>query len=444
MKSSYARRVGWLVGAWLLICLPLRAEDWAQFRGPDGQGHASTSVHIPSEWSEDRNIAWKTPIGGTGWSSPVLQDGQVWMTYARNETIADPEQDERLQDEAPIPRIAVDDLTMHVICLDQETGAVIHDIELLREARPDPIHTMNSFASPTPVIEAGRAYCHFGANGTACVDTQTGETRWTNQDLRIEHGTGAGSSPILWQDLFIVHCDGMDEQYVAALDKRSGQLVWKTKRSGKMNANPEMQKAFATPLMVKFADGEALISPAANWLYAYDPATGRELWRYEYGRLGFSNVPRPVLNGDLLYICTGFMASELQALRLDLADRSQEPTRVWSYGKQVPQISSPLLAGSELYFVSDQGGILTCLDAITGELLWRERLGGSHTASPTLAGNTIILPSCQGETQLIQPGRQFELLATNRLDAGALASPAVVEDSLYLRTKDAMYRIRAD
>ncbi len=442
MKNMIAYAWCWIGSASFLLGVGAQAEDWAQFRGPTGQGYAAQTATIPSEWTEDRHIVWKTPINGTGWSSPVLQDGQIWMTYALNEATADPETDERLQDESPIPRMAVDDLTLHAICLDQATGEVIYDLELLREERPDPIHTMNSFASPTPVLESGHVYCHFGTNGTVCVDTRTGAIIWTNRELRIKHGTGAGSSPILWKNLFIVHCDGMDEQYVVALDKHTGQVVWKTNRSGKMNANPEMQKAFATPLIVPFADGEALLSPAANWLYAYDPADGTELWRHEYGRLGFSNVPRPVLRGDLLYICTGFMPAELQALRLDLDHRAAEPQLAWSYGKQVPHISSPLVVGSELYFVSDQGGVLTCLDAENGELVWRERLRGSHTASPVLAEGKIVLPNCQGETHVIQPGRQFTLIATNGLAAGALASPAVLDDSLYLRTKEAVYRIR--
>ncbi|HEY6563606.1 MAG TPA: PQQ-binding-like beta-propeller repeat protein, partial [Pirellulaceae bacterium] len=252
---------------------------------------------------------------------------------------------------------------------------------------------------------------------------------------------GPGSSPILWRDLLIVHCDGSDVQFIVALDKRDGHVVWKTLRTGKLESNPQFKKAYGTPLVVEIGGEDVLISPAANWLYGYQAATGRELWKVSYETLGFSNVPRPVLGNNRLFICTGFMKSELLAIDFDPRQGEVAPLIAWRFGKQVPQIPSPLLIDNDLYFVSDQGGVFTCLDADSGAMVYRERLGGNHAASPLLADGRIYLCDRAGTTHVIQPGRTFRLLATNRLKDGCMASPAAVAEGIYLRTTTALYRL---
>ena len=417
------------------------AENWPQFRGPTAEGHASAQA-VPTAFSQTENLVWRTEIPGTGWSSPVVWGDQIWLTTALTDEVTDPKSDARMQEQAPIPRSLADNLRMYAIGIDRRSGKMIHKIELMTEPKPAPLHTMNSYASPTPVVEAGRVYCSFGANGTACVDTESGQIVWVNRDLVIDHGTGAGSSPIVHGDLFIIHCDGKDDQYIAALDKRTGKLVWKQKRTGKMNDHPEMKKSFGTPLVIRQqGEKDVLVSPAANWLYGYDPQTGEELWSYPYGMLGFSNVPRPVSSGDKLFICTGFMRSQLQALRFDNGDFASEPELTWSYNKQVPSVSSPLIIGDEIYMVSDNDGILTCVDTESGEMIWRERLGGKHAASPLFAGGVLFVADRDGNVDAIRPGRQYENLSRSKLDSGILASPIAVDGSLYIRTEKSLYRI---
>ena len=414
------------------------ASDWPQWRGPEGQGHAHTTG-LPLHWSETNNVTWKTPIPGRGWSSPVIESNQIWLTTAF-ETPAKPEDAERRlkADTGKQPLTVLEEVRLHAICVDKASGRLLHNIELLRVKEPQWVHQLNSYASPTPVIEGGRLYCHFGAFGTACVDTGTGRVLWTNREHEIMHENGPGSTPMLWRELLIFHCDGSDVQYIAALDKRSGKTVWKTARSGEMNKNPQLKKSYGTPLVVEIQGKPQLMSPAANWLYAYDPATGRELSRMSYGTLGFSISARPVTGHGLIYMSTGFMRPELLAIR---ADSAAGPEIAWRFGKGVPNVPSPLLVGDELYFVSDAGGMVTCLDARTGAEQYRERLGGNFSASPVFADGKIYISSREGRTSVLAPGRSFKRLAENQLDGQLMASAAVVDGALFLRTDKALYRI---
>lgn len=447
-SRPHRRADHWIsLGGFLLLSLGttglLFASNWPEFRGPTGQGYAEGSV--PTTWSETEHVKWKTPIPGVGWSSPVIWKNQIWMTTSTVRAATEEEKAAAIAAAGGsadvIPLEVASDLRMRAICIDRDTGTILHDILLLREATPEPIHTMNSYASPTPVIEEGRVYCHFGSNGTAAVDTATGKIAWTNRELKLKHETGAGSSPILWKDLLIVHCDGSDTQAIAALHKSDGKLAWKTPRSGEMHDNPQFKKAYGTPLVITMGDQEVLISTAPDWLYGYDPATGKELWKVPYGSLGFSNVPRPIARDGVLYICTGFTKSQLMALEYGNRAASAEPTILWQFAKQVPQIASPLLIDGQIYFVSDQGGVFTSVDAKTGELIYQERLGGNHAASPIFADGKIYLPNREGTTHVIQPGRTLKVLAENELDSGCLASPVALDGMLFLRTQEALYRI---
>ncbi|MEQ8790567.1 MAG: PQQ-binding-like beta-propeller repeat protein [Pirellulaceae bacterium] len=433
-----------LAFASLLVTLfthaPARA-DWPQFRGPDGQGHAEVTG-LPLKWSESQNVAWKTPLPGRGWSSPVIEDGRIWMTAAIEEPISEEERKRRLEGlEGNVDSLALAGaVSLRVLCVDLESGKLLKDTEVLRVDEPEPVHTLNSYASPTPIVERGRLYCHFGTYGTICLDTQTHKVLWKNSELNIDHQNGPGSSPILWGELIIFHCDGMDLQYIAALDKQTGKLAWKTDRSGKMDEKPPLKKAYCTPLVVDSKQGPQLISPAADWLYSYDPATGKELWRAGYGKLGFSTVPRPVAGHGMVYICTSFMQSRLLAVRYDGQGDVTDTHVAWHSDRQIPKMPSPLLVGDELYVVSDSG-IATCFDAHTGEELWRERLGGNYSASPLLADGRIYFFSREGDTTVIRPGKQFELLAANHLDGQFMASAAIAGKGLILRTDGHLYRI---
>jgi outer membrane protein assembly factor BamB len=425
--------------ALILVLVPLASAadaDWPQFRGPDGQGHA-TAIGLPSAWDEHTNIVWKAALPGRGWSSPVIAGEKIWLTTAVESPLTEEEKAERLKGNTGNQPLTVSGkLSLRAVCVDRRSGQIAADVELLAEDRPQPTHAMNSFASPTPVLDGGKLYCHFGTHGTACLDTATQQVLWTNRELTINHENGAGSSPVLCEGKLIFHCDGSDAQYIAALDAQTGRVAWKTDRSGKMNDEPQLKKAYGTPLVVEIAGQPQVISPASDWLYGYDPATGRELWKLNYGVLGFSIVPRPVAGHGLLFMSTSFMQPQLLAVKLD----GGEPTIAWRFAKQMPNICSPLLVGDEIYTVSDKG-IVTCLDARSGKVHWTERLPGNYAASPLLADGKIYISNREGETTVLEPGRTFRKLGLGKLDGSILASSAAVGQALYVRTDKALYRV---
>ena len=272
-----------------------------QWRGTDGQGHAD-AVNVPVTWGEDEHIAWKAKIPGQGWSSPLVEYGRVWFTTAIDK-LAPPDvaEQRRKTSTNSQPLRVSESVSLRAVGLDLETGEIVRDVEVLSQRDPQMIHIDNTYATPTPVIEEGRLYCHYGPCGIACLDVNTGEVLWKNQKLVVKHENGPGSSPILCNNLLIIHCDGIDQQYIIALDKQTGNQVWKTSRTGKLNPNPQLRKSYATSLVVDLNGGPQVISPAADWIYGYDPETGRELWNLNYGTLGLSNAERPVAGHGLIF-----------------------------------------------------------------------------------------------------------------------------------------------
>ena len=389
----------------LLICV-ISAADWPQFRGPTGQG-LSEERNLPLSWSETKNVRWKTAIPGRGWSSPVIQGDRIWLTTATEEGHS-----------------------LRAVAVDANTGAIQVDVELFRLKSPKLMNQKNSFASPTPIVEGDRVYVHFGAYGTACI-TQAGEIVWKTK-LEYDNGQhGPGGSPVLYDDLLIVSCDGLEQQFVVALDKATGKVRWKKLREG--------YQAYSTPLVVKLAAGDQVISPGAFQAIAYEPRTGKEIWRVKYGE-GFSNVPRPVYGNDLVYICSGFQEPSLLAVRVDGRGDVTKSKIAWKLDRGIPRTPSPLLVGDEIYVVTDNG-IATCIDAKTGAELWRARLDGNYSASPIYADGRIYFLSEEGETIVIAPGRKLNHLATNQLDGPTLASIAVSHNSLFIRSATHLYRI---
>ena len=392
--------------ATLLFLLFSLGQDWPQFRGPTGQG-ISEERGLPLTWSETKNVRWKVAIPGRGWSSPVIQGDRIWLTTATEEG-----------------------RSLRAIAVDVNSGAIQQNVEIFRLKSPKLSNPKNSFASPTPIVEGDRVYLHFGAYGTACI-TQSGEIVWKTK-LEYDNGQhGPGGSPVVYEDLLIVSCDGLELQYVVALDKATGKVRWKKTREG--------YQAYTTPLVVSLPGGDQVISPGAFQAIAYEPRTGKEIWRVKYGE-GFSNVPRPVYGHGLVFICTGFQEPSLLAVRPDGRADVTKSKIVWKLERSIPRTPSPLLVGDELYIVTDNG-IATCIDAKTGAELWRARLGGNHSASPVYADGRIYFLSEEGESVVIAPGRQLKHLATNQLDTPTLASMAVSRNSLFIRSATHLYRI---
>lgn len=390
----------------------VHAEDWPQFRGPAGQGHSSERG-VPLEWSESRNVMWKVPVEGLGWSSPSVAGGRVWLTTA-------------MEKQFPV--------SLRAIALDSATGREVLNVEVFT-VEPNPLlNPKNSYASPTPIIEGDRVYLHFGPYGTAALTT-SGRILWK---VRLPHNPehGNGGSPALYGDLLIVNCDGIDEAYIAALDKKTGQIRWKTPR------RQPSGHAYSTPLVIRTGSQDQVVSVGAFRVTAYEPRTGKEIWRVEYAE-GYSNVPRPVYGHGLVYITTGLQHPSLLAIRPDGEGDVTGTHVAWRMERAVQVTPSPLLVGDELYLVSDLG-VVTCLDAKTGQSHWQERLGGSFSASPVFADGRIYFMNETGVTTVIGPGKEFHRLATNSLeDAWTLASMAVSGGSIFIRSADYLYRIGA-
>jgi outer membrane protein assembly factor BamB len=425
------------VSMWIMLASVsfVSATEWPQWRGPAGQGH-STAKDLPLTWSEKENIVWRTEIPGRAWSSPVIDGQHIWMTTAIEAEAPAAEKAKKMADNfAGQPLNIVGKLSLRAIGVDRVSGKLTHNIELLTAESPDPVHQLNSFASPSPTLEDGRLYAHFGTNGTACLDAKTQKVLWTNRELKLKHENGPGSTPVLWGNLLIVHCDGSDAQSIAALNKLDGKLAWRTNRSGEMNPEPQLKKAYGTPLITNVAGREVVISPAADWLYAYEPETGRELWKLSYGAQGFSIVPRPVVGHGMVFIGTSFMKPEILAVTLE-----DKPKIAWRFNKQAPTMPSPLLIGDELYIFAEKG-VATCLDAKTGQINWTERLGGNFCSSPLFADGRIHIGNREGQTFVLAPGKSYKLLATNQLEGQIMATPAAVGTDLFVRTDKALYRI---
>jgi outer membrane protein assembly factor BamB len=409
----------------VIHCLTaLAADDWPQFRGPNGDGH-SDARGLPLTWSETENVVWKTAIHDRGWSSPVAYGDQVWLTTA-----------------------TADGRKLYAVCVDRETGRVVRDMKLFEVAAPQYAHPFNTYASPTPVIEGGRVYVTFGSPGTACIDTRSFKVLWERRDIECNHFRGAGSSPIIFGDLLIMHFDGSDQQFVMALDKRTGRTVWRTNRSidfqdigpdGKPAAEGDYRKAFATPHVATINGKPELISLGAKAAYGYDPFTGKELWRVEE-RAQHSASTRPVLGHGMIFFPTGFSAGQLFAVRTGGRGLITDTHVAWRMKRGVSNKPSILLIDDLIYMIGDTG-IASCVEAKTGALVWQQRVGGEYSASPVYADGKVWLFSEDGKTTVIRPGRTFEKLGESQLDEGFLASPAIAGRAFYLRTRTHLYRI---
>ncbi len=395
------------------------------FRGPQGNGAVSGS-RLPLHWSETNNVRWKVAIPNQGWSSPVVEGSRIWLTGATK-----------------------DGTDFFAYGVDAESGKVLVEKRLFHCDAPEPLgNAVNGYASPTPAVDSGRVYVHFGCYGTACLDAKSGDTLWTREDLKCRHYRGPGSSVVLYRNLVILTFDGVDVQYVVALDKLTGKTVWKTDRqitwndldeSGKPKREGDFRKGFATPLVITAAGRDQLISPASSVLFSYEPATGKELWRV--ANKAYTPVVMPVFDGKLVFSVTGHGAVLMQAVRPDGTGDVTGTHVAWEVsGKDVPLTPSPVVLDGLLYMLADHGA-LTCMEAATGKTVWREMLGGNYLASPIYDGERIYFFGASGKATVLRAGRTFEKLAENKLDDGFMASPAVAGDALILRTKTHLYRI---
>lgn len=393
-----------------------RAEDWPAFRGPHQDGH-SEAKGLPIEWSPEKNIVWKADLPGKAWSSPVVAEGRIYLTNAvaiSNE--------ENLHDTR----------TLRVLALEEKTGKILWDKEVFSIADPAAtgVHQKNSFASPTPIFENGRIYAHFGHLGTACLDTQ-GRIIWKTQELSYHPQHGNGGCPAIVDDLLIFNCDAADHPFIAALDKNSGKVRWQVPRE----TDAQKTFSFSTPAVIEVDAKEQVISAGSNLVQGLNPEDGSELWKVRYD--GYSVIPQPIYGHGLIYMATGFNRASALAIKPGHGDIT-DTNVVWRVDKHAPLTPSLLLSGDDLFMVADNG-MVSCLEAETGKVIWEERVAGPCSASPLLAEGRIYIQDENGVGYVIKASRNFEPLARNDLKEKSLASYAVTGNRLLIRTQKALY-----
>ena len=403
----------------LLSTSLLSAADWPEFRGSAAQGH-SDATNLPLTWSPNSHVAWKTPVAGIGWSSPVVVGTRIFLTSAVS--LSGKEE-------------ATADRSLRVISLDATTGKPVWDVELFQIKSPR-AHRKNSHASPTPIFEDKKLYVHFGHLGTACLDALTGKTIWSTQEFAYSPVHGNGSSPVLFEDLLIFNADAETEPKVIALDKATGKMRWAFARQ----SEAKKKFSFCTPLVIEVNGQKQLITPGSGVVNALNPKDGSEIWRCYYDQ-GYSVVPRPIFAHGLLFISTGFDKPLVLAIKPDGKGDVTATHLAWSIDKAAPHDPSMVVIGDELYFIADNG-ILSCVDAKTGQIHYQERCTGPISASPLVADGKLYLQDEKGLGVVVKPGKTFQILAKNDLAERSLASYAVIGSDLLIRTEGNLYRIK--
>ncbi|MEY3457317.1 MAG: hypothetical protein RL215_474 [Planctomycetota bacterium] len=398
----------------LLISLAPQPHDWPQFRGPAANGHVPDQL-VPLEWSETQNVKWKTPVPGLGWSSPAVVAGKVFLTTA-------------------VPN--GNGLSLRALALDAASGKILWDQEVVSVPETPSIHTKNSHASPTPIVNEEAVYVHFGALGMARLQTSNGAVQWLNTELKYPPLHGSGGSPVLHNGRLVVVCDGSVDPFVAAVDAATGKVLWKQPRSVKAR----ISHSFVTASIAEVNGQAQVMAPGPDHFAAYDLDSGKELWKVLAP--GWSVVPQPVVAHGLVIYNHDYDYPELMAVRLGGSGDVTDSHVVWRRKRGAPSTPSPLLVGEQLFCVSDDG-IATCLNALTGEQLWMERLGGNYSASPVLANGRILFLDENGNATWVQAAAEFQIIQKNSLPGRTLATPAFAAGAMFLRTDEALYCIAA-
>lgn len=418
-----------MTGIYLLftLSLTLPAQEsiprWTSFRGPDLDGIARGHGY-PVSWSDSAQVQWRVPVPGNGWSSPLVSGSQIWLTTEENRE-------------------------MRALCYNWETGKLTQNILVFHPDTLYPKHSVNTYATPTGVLEDDMLYVHFGRYGTACLDSETGTVIWKRSDLQCEHIQGPGSSLMIYRDKLIVHMEGSDVQYIVALDKNSGKTVWRTERPKEVYdaLQPIGKKAYITPIIMQVEGRDLLISNGSAACIAYDPDTGEEVWRIIQGE--DSTISMPVRGDGIVYFYTSFVVVDgdkyCELLAVDPKGKGNigDTHVLWRLKSPILQLSTPVLVDGLLYTV-DSRSLLSCLDGATGETVWSEKLRGKYNASPVFADGNIYLSSTQGITHVFKAGRRWEPLAENRLQGEIWATPAFTGGDIVVRTSDFLYKIGLD
>lgn len=413
-----------------MVCIPetglAQDSNWTHFRGSALNG-ISTTDQIPLKWN-DSTICWRTTIHDRGFSSPVVYGDQIWLTTATDDGNA-----------------------LYAVCVDYQTGKTIHDILVFTPEEVISKHSWNTYASCTPCIEKDYVYVHYGSMGTACIRTSDGTIVWKRDDLKCDHVQGAASSPILYNNLLILHFEGVDVRYLVALDKSTGKTVWKTDRPEEPYETmaPIGKKAYVTPIILNVKGRDMLISNGSAVCCAYDPLTGKELWRVVRG--AESTVPMPFTEKGVVYFYTGDMRdssgtnfAELIAVNPDGTGDITTTHVLWKKREYTSHtlMLTPVIKDGLIYTITSKN-VLMCIDASNGAEVWSVKLkpGVEYNASPVYAEGNIWFFSVKGDVFAIKAGRKYELLVQQKMDSGIWATPAFLRHAVILRTEKVLYRI---
>jgi outer membrane protein assembly factor BamB len=398
--------------------------NWTHFRGSNLNGIAVTK-NIPLKL-DSTSIRWKTKIHDEGYSSPVVYDNQIWVTSAKH-----------------------DGKELYAVCIDFQTGKIIYDIKVFTPDKVEGKHSINTYASPTPCIEKGFVYVHYGSNGTACINTLNGSIIWKCTDFKCKHVQGPASSPIIYKNLLILHYEGVDVRYIVALDKSNGKLIWKTDRPAEpYEALTEIgRKAYITPIIINVKGRDLLISNGSAVCIAYDPNTGKEIWKVVDG--AESTIAMPITENGILYWYTGFTEdgngkkfTELLAVNPDGNGDITGTNVIWKKREELSrnQCLTPVIKDGLIFTVNTRN-IMMCIDAATGKEIWSKHVTSNYDASPLYADGNIWFFSVKGEVLVINAGRKYEVIAQNQMDSGIWATPAILRNSMIMRTQKYLYRI---
>jgi outer membrane protein assembly factor BamB len=420
----------------LLILATVTAEasdrlNWPARTGPGLNSliPANDAAGLPTEWSEDpsKNIAWKLDLEGFGHSVPVVGFGKIWLTAATK-----------------------DGKQQFIYCIEQSTGKVLHHKLMYENAEPEPLkNEVNTYASPSCALEKDAVYVHFGTYGTARLNPETAEVVWERKDIKCRHFRGPGSSPIVWMDHLILTFDGIDAQFVMALDKHTGKTVWRTDRTtdygdldenGQPKLEGDLRKAYSTPGYVDVNGRTHLISIGSRAAFAYDALTGEELWTIRHDDFNASSPPMFFESHAILN--TGSRGSNLLSVRLDETTRGDvsQSHVVWNRDKGNSDLSAPILIGDRIFSVLNNG-VVNCVNVKTGEEIWKDRIEGTFTASPIAGDGRIYFCNEEGDCYVVEASDSFKLISKNHLSEGMRASPSAADGHLFLRTFTRLYCI---
>lgn len=398
-------------------------DNWTHFRGTNMDGWATVET-APLHWSDSTNVVWKIPVKGQGWSSPVVFGQQVWLTSASK-----------------------DGKEFFTFCFDLKTGKLLDEKTIFTAEEPQRIHSTNSYATPTPCIEEGFVYVHYGTFGTACINTENFEVVWKREDMPCDHMQGPASSPILYKNMLIVHLEGTVDPYVVALDKHTGETIWKSLRPKEIydKLEPVYRKSYQTPIVITVDGRDLLISNSAYLCFAHDVNTGEVVWTIEYGY--DSTVSQPLYYNGLVFVNSGwifldnkpYFTRQFAVDPTGKGDVSQTHVK-WMYEDEVPQIPTPVIVDGKMYMVHDRG-MATCLDAMTGKVVWKEKLSGNFNSSPVYAAGNLYFFNVKGDCTIIKPGDSFQKVAENSIGETVKTVPVFVNGKMILRTEKHLYQI---